>query len=290
MREDAGDLAKIQAQQALTIGTLVKDGFTPESVVKAVMNNDLGLLTHSGLTSVQLLPPGEMINQGNGQPPRPPEAAPPAPATPAVPASSNGNGTGNGKAPAAAGANGSTAGARAMNGYPAGEQDTRPGMISLDLPPGTIDPVPGGITDTHITVVYLGPDLDDAAFAQACARALQAASDAPGPLTGTVGGLGTFPPSGSSDGKKPVYAPVDLPGAAALRAGLEDLSASEHTQWRPHVTLAYAGPDDDLPAPVPDTPVTFTHLAVHRGDDVMRFPLGATLAPSANGRAPAAAH
>jgi len=34
-------------------------------------------------------------------------------------------------------------------------------MISLDLPDGIITPVPGGVTDTlHITVVYLGPDVD----------------------------------------------------------------------------------------------------------------------------------
>lgn len=293
MRQDAGDVAKIQQQEAATITALIRDGFTPKSAVSAVTGKDWSVLQHSGMISVQLWEPGAESSahpEPGAESPSVPAGAPaavPAPAAsakPAVPAS------GNGKAPAAIGANGSTAGARAMNGYPAGEQDTRPGMISLDLPPGTIAPVPGGVTDHHITVVYLGPDLDDAAFAQACARALQAASDAPGPLTGTVGGLGTFPPSGSSDGQQPVYAPVDLPGAAALRAGLEDLSASEHTQWVPHVTIAYAGPGGDLPSPVPDTPVTFTHLAVHRGDDVMRFPLGATAAPSANGRVPAAAH
>jgi phage portal protein BeeE len=98
MRQDAGDQAAIQLQQATTIGTLVKDGFTPESAVKAVMNNDMSVLVHTGLVSVQLLPPGEMIERGGGQPPRPPVEAPPAEAPPAalpasngkVPASSNG--------------------------------------------------------------------------------------------------------------------------------------------------------------------------------------------------------
>jgi phage portal protein BeeE len=101
MRQDAGDQAAIQNQQAQTIGTYVKDGFTPESAVKAVMNNDLGLLSHSGLTSVQLLPPGEMIDRGNGEPPRPPVEAPPAEAPPAAAPSSNGKvpaGSSNGKA------------------------------------------------------------------------------------------------------------------------------------------------------------------------------------------------
>jgi len=65
MREDAGDVAAIQQQQAVTIATLVKDGFTPESVVAAVTKNDFGLLVHSGLVSVQLNPPG------SGGPPLP---------------------------------------------------------------------------------------------------------------------------------------------------------------------------------------------------------------------------
>jgi 8-oxo-dGTP pyrophosphatase MutT (NUDIX family) len=66
-----------------------------------------------------------------------------------------------------------------------------------------------------------------------------------------------------------------LPGAEHLRAALEDLSASEHKDWKPHVTLAYVEPGEPLPDPVPATPVTFTHLSVHRGhDEVARFPFG----------------
>jgi len=54
MREDAGDLAGIQSQQAATIGQLIKDGFIPESAIAAVTNNDWSLLRHSGLVSVQM--------------------------------------------------------------------------------------------------------------------------------------------------------------------------------------------------------------------------------------------
>jgi 2'-5' RNA ligase len=151
----------------------------------------------------------------------------------------------------------------------------RSGMISLDLPEGLIDPVPGGVTDHHITIVYLGPDVDEVALMQACERAGTAAAAMPGPLTGTVGGIGTFPPSDSSDGKTPAWAGVVLPGAEQLRESLADLSASEHADWHPHVTLAYTEPGDPLPAAVPETPVTFTHLSVHCGNDVGRFPLGA---------------
>jgi hypothetical protein len=161
--------------------------------------------------------------------------------------------------------------------------NARSGMISLDLPPGTVTPVPDGVSDHHITVVYLGPDVDDMAVAQACDRAKAAAAAMPGPLSGTVGGIGTFPPSDGSDGKVPAWAGVVLPGAERLRSALEDLSASEHKDWKPHVTVAYVEPGEALPIPVPATPVTFTHLSVHRGDDeAVRFPLGGNAAGLAN--------
>jgi phage portal protein BeeE len=64
-RDDAADLAKIQAEEAQTIATLVKDGFAPESVIRAVANNDWSLLKHSGWYSVQLQPPP--TGQPNGQ-------------------------------------------------------------------------------------------------------------------------------------------------------------------------------------------------------------------------------
>src|SRR5581483_7061977 len=140
----------------------------------------------------------------------------------------------------------------------------RSGMISLDLPEGVITPVPGGVTDHHITVVYLGPDVDDDAFASACQRAAIAAASMPGPLLGAVKGVGSFPPSDGSDGKVPAWAGVMLPGAERLRGAREDLPAGEKKDWKPHVTLAYVEPGEPLPDPVPATPVAFTHLSVHR--------------------------
>jgi 2'-5' RNA ligase len=160
---------------------------------------------------------------------------------------------------------------KAAGGY---DLSPRSGMISLDIPGGRIDPVPGGVTDFHVTVVYLGRDVDDEAFAAACDRARAAASSAPGPLTGMMSGTGSFPASDGSDGKIPVFIPARIPGAERLRAALEDLSASEHADWKPHVTLAYLDPGDPMPEPVPPAAVTFTHLSVHRGGDVARFPLG----------------
>lgn len=58
LREDEKDAADIQKTRAETINTLITAGYEPDSVIKAVESNDLRLLTHSGLTSVQLLPPG----------------------------------------------------------------------------------------------------------------------------------------------------------------------------------------------------------------------------------------
>lgn len=59
LRDDQQDVASIQGQQASTINTLITAGFTPESIVIAVKENDLSQLKHSGLTSVQLTPPQE---------------------------------------------------------------------------------------------------------------------------------------------------------------------------------------------------------------------------------------
>jgi 2'-5' RNA ligase len=150
----------------------------------------------------------------------------------------------------------------------------RSGMISLDLPEGLIQPVPGGVDDHHVTVAYLGKDVDDRELDIVLAQARTAARHAPGPLAGMLSGIGSFPPSDGSDGMVPAFVPARIPGAEKLRADLEHLSASEHKDWAPHVTLAYLQPGEPLPAPHPPVPVTFTHLSVHRGDEVYRFPLG----------------
>lgn len=58
LREDEKDAAEIAKVKAETISTLITAGYEPDSVVAAVNAGDLRLLTHTGLTSVQLLPPG----------------------------------------------------------------------------------------------------------------------------------------------------------------------------------------------------------------------------------------
>jgi hypothetical protein len=64
LREDSKDAAEIQQIKGSTIRQLVDAGYEPESVVKAVNAENMDLLVHSGLYSVQLQPP-----MPNGPPP-----------------------------------------------------------------------------------------------------------------------------------------------------------------------------------------------------------------------------
>lgn len=58
LREDAKDAAEIEQIKASTIANLVKEGFEPESAKAAVIGQNMALLKHTGLLSVQLQPPG----------------------------------------------------------------------------------------------------------------------------------------------------------------------------------------------------------------------------------------
>jgi hypothetical protein len=58
LREDGKDAAEIEQVKATTITMYVREGFTAESAIAAVRAQDVTLLRHSGLTSVQLQKPG----------------------------------------------------------------------------------------------------------------------------------------------------------------------------------------------------------------------------------------
>lgn len=58
LREDAKDAAEIESVKALTIRQLIDGGFEAASVIAAVQGQNMSLLKHSGLVSVQLQPPG----------------------------------------------------------------------------------------------------------------------------------------------------------------------------------------------------------------------------------------
>jgi len=59
--DDAKDRGIIMQSEAATIKSLVDSGFDAESVRDAVMSKDFKLLKHTGLFSVQLLPPGAAL-------------------------------------------------------------------------------------------------------------------------------------------------------------------------------------------------------------------------------------
>jgi phage portal protein BeeE len=69
LQEDEKDAAQIHREQAATIASYITAGFTPDSAVLAVVNGDPTLLEHTGLVSVQLLPPGNDLGADQGDTP-----------------------------------------------------------------------------------------------------------------------------------------------------------------------------------------------------------------------------
>jgi hypothetical protein len=59
LQQDETDEATIRMNNSATMLNLVNSGYEPDSVVLAVTTNDLSLLQHTGLFSVQLQPPGK---------------------------------------------------------------------------------------------------------------------------------------------------------------------------------------------------------------------------------------
>jgi len=62
LREDEKDAADIELTRSSTIAQYVREGFTAESAIAAVANQDVTLLEHTGLVSVQLQEPGANNN------------------------------------------------------------------------------------------------------------------------------------------------------------------------------------------------------------------------------------
>lgn len=59
LQEDVSDNAEIQSRNALTIESLIRGGFVPDTAVRAVITGDFSVLQHTGLYSVQLQPPSD---------------------------------------------------------------------------------------------------------------------------------------------------------------------------------------------------------------------------------------
>lgn len=58
LKEDIQDKAKEMQEKATAANQLVSAGYDPDSIVLALEAGDFSLLTHTGLVSVQLMPPG----------------------------------------------------------------------------------------------------------------------------------------------------------------------------------------------------------------------------------------
>jgi 2'-5' RNA ligase len=153
----------------------------------------------------------------------------------------------------------------------------RSGMVSIDLPDGLIKPVPGGPTDHHITLAYLGSDVDDGTLNDVLRTAKHVAAETR-PFTITASGIDSFPPSAGSDGKVPAYAPVSVTDELkALREPFARYHASEHQDFTPHITLAYLDEGDPLPDAVPQVRIPVDAVHVHLGGRVFaRIPLGSS--------------
>lgn len=83
LRTDQLEAAKIQTERTSNLVKVITAGFTPESSVAAINADDLTMLEHSGLVSVQLLPPGQAEPAAPAEPADP--AAPPtAPGEPKI--------------------------------------------------------------------------------------------------------------------------------------------------------------------------------------------------------------
>ena len=68
LADDVKDAAEVQARKASAIRQLIDAGFEAASVVEAVTSGDLKRLKHSGLMSVQLLPPGTVAKDAKPTP------------------------------------------------------------------------------------------------------------------------------------------------------------------------------------------------------------------------------
>ena len=79
LQEDQRDAAEIFQIEASTISSLVREGFTAESVQAATAAQDSSLLVHTGLVSVQLQLPGTTATSpGQVKPPDDPSGSDPA--------------------------------------------------------------------------------------------------------------------------------------------------------------------------------------------------------------------
>lgn len=160
-------------------------------------------------------------------------------------------------------------------------------MIAAWVPPELAAElaIPGGEKpdQMHVTLAYLGKAVDPAAigFLQVAIARLASSST---PLAGSIGGLGRFNASSTTDGLDVLYAPVDVPGLSQLRANLVQVIESivpirrDH-DFSPHVTLAYVAVGEAPPlTSIPTRAFRISEIELVIGGVRQAFQLGG-LAP-----------
>lgn len=160
------------------------------------------------------------------------------------------------------------------------------GMVAMNVDPGsTFSPMPD---DPHITLAVF----EDGVDLRTVMAAIQPLDLPTASLTGSIGGIGRFPSSASSDGMDVIWAPVDVPGLAELRTLITDalgtagIAVKGDHGWTPHMTLAYVEPTAPTPDPIPPVPVSFGGVAVSIGQNRWEFPFTpAPVAAAAKARA-----
>jgi 2'-5' RNA ligase/8-oxo-dGTP pyrophosphatase MutT (NUDIX family) len=135
--------------------------------------------------------------------------------------------------------------------------DTHSGtMVALQIPKAIAKTIalPGGEEpdDLHITLAYLGKGLSEPQK-KAAISAVRKFAWSTSSIVATLGGVGRFSASGTSDGMDVVYLSVDSPQLTQIRPWLTEMLAdaglevSQAHGFVPHVTLAYVKQEDKTP-------------------------------------------
>lgn len=137
------------------------------------------------------------------------------------------------------------------------------------------------VEDLHMTLAYYG-GADGLTSAQIATivRTVEMLSMEHGPVMATLGGIGRFAASETSDGQDVFYASVDSPVVESLRRSLcmadYRVAPVRSHGFTPHISLAYIDPDDELPVTkwMP-LDVTFDRISIVVGDRREDFPFSA---------------
>lgn len=147
-------------------------------------------------------------------------------------------------------------------------------VIGYFLPKGAAKEV-GSDEDAHLTVLYLGKELDEAQV-ESVKHIVKQCGKMYAPLQGKLGGVARFPASESSEGQDVLVRLVDVPRLELLRERLIEKLRAEGIEpvlghgYTPHVTVRYVEPETDEELEPLELDLALNELTVTQGD--RRFP------------------